>query len=62
MEEILDTHICLVDRKDEHGKLPDGKIRLRFSNRNAVQMSGDTGFTIRLTDKERLKLIHMLSE
>jgi len=58
MENRFDIHLCIVDEhKDE-----DGKIRVRFSNRDAVAMKGDCGFTMRLTDKERLELIHMLSK
>ena len=58
MENRFDTHLCIIDEhKDENGK-----IRIRFSNRDAVDMKDDCGFTIKLTDKERLELIHMLSK
>lgn len=58
MENRFDTHLGEVD---EH-KDKDVKIRVRFSNRDAVTMNGDCGFTMKLTDEERLELIHILSK
>ena len=57
MAKRFDTHLCEVD----DFKI-DGLTRIRFSNKDAVEMSGDTGMTMKLTDKERLDLIHMLSK
>ncbi len=56
MKNRFDTHLCIID------KCKDGKTRVRFSNKYAKTMKGDCGFTLKLTDEERLGLIHMLSE
>ena len=58
MESRFDTHLCSID---EH-KNEDGKIRVRFWDRDKKDTTGNCRITLKLTDKERLDLIHMLSE
>ena len=54
MKKDFEEHPCVVDHKD-------GKIRIRFWPKNQ-STNGNCEFTLKLTDKERLELIHMLSE
>ena len=53
-EEIIEEHSCVGDRKD-------GKLRFRVWPKK-VGTNGGCEFTLKLTDKERIALIHMLSE
>ncbi len=55
-EAILEDNPVKVDKKD-------GKTRLRVWPKNPdPNTRGDCKFTIKLTNEERIKLIHMLSE
>ena len=54
-EAILEENYCNVDQKD-------GKTRFRVWAKDPNSTSVQPKLTIKLTDKERLKLIHMLSE
>lgn len=52
-EANLEGHPCVTDRKD-------GKLRIRVWRKK--QGNTHPEFTLKLTDDERIKLIHMLSE
>jgi len=53
-EANLEGHPCVTDRKD-------GKLWFRVWKKGKTRHGGQE-FTLKLTDNERIKLIHMLSE
>ena len=54
MIKVFEDHTCVVDRDND-------KVRIRVWPKNRG-IEGHQEFTLHLTDKERLDLIHMLSE
>ena len=58
MAERIDTHMCVVDEDPDN---PLFKKRLRIWDKN-TDANGNCRITLKLTAKERITLIHMLSE